>query len=139
MRLLIAALLALCTLSSVHAQTQVNFTGVWWSERCAKVDVKVGQGGLLSGTFASPGVAATYPLTGFRAGTDLIAFAVNFGPTNSLASWAGQHTVIAGVEVILSMWLITKDVPDEQELTGLWASNLTGYDNFRRAKPPYCG
>jgi hypothetical protein len=78
-------------------------------------------------------------LTGFRAGTDLLSFSVNFGATNSLASWTGQHTVLAGVEVIMAMWLITKDVPDDQELLYLWASNLTGYDNFRRAKPAYCG
>jgi len=141
MRIFIAAILALCTLSSVHAQAPINFGGTWWSERCSKMDVKVGAGGLLSGTYASPVAAggATYPLTGFRAGVDLIAFSVNFGPTNSLASWAGQHTVIAGVEVIMTMWLVTNDVPDDQELARLWASTLTGYDNFRRGKPSYCG
>lgn len=140
MRIFIIAILALCSITAARAQAPVNFTGTWWSERCAKLDVKVGQGGLLSGSFASPVAAggATYPLTGYRAGVDLIAFAVNFGPTNTLASWAGQHTVIAGAEVIMTMWLVTKDVPDEQELAGLWASTLTGYDNFRRGKPAYC-
>jgi hypothetical protein len=139
MRILLVALLALCAVTTARAQAPVEFSGTWWSERCSKLDVRVGAGGLLSGNFASPGVASPYPLTGFRAGADLIAFSVNFGPTNSLASWAGQHTLIAGAEVIMTMWLITKDVPDDQELVGLWASNLTGYDNFRRAKPSYCG
>ena len=75
MRILVAAMLALCTLSSARAQTPVDFSGGWWSERCSKMDVKVGAGGLLSGAYASPVAAggASYPLTGFRAGVDLIA------------------------------------------------------------------
>src|SRR5476649_823248 len=140
MRILIAAILALYATSMAHAQAPIDFSGAWWSERCSKMDVKVGTGGLLSGTYASPvaGGGATYPLTGFRAGTDLIAFSVNFGPTGSLASWAGQHTIIAGAEVIMTTWLVTQDVPDDQELARLWASTLTSYDNFRRGKPAYC-
>jgi hypothetical protein len=138
MKILAVILLALSAISSARAQAQVDFAGTWWSERCSKLDVKVGAGGLLSGNFVAVG-GATYPLTGFRAGTDLIAFSANLGPTNSLASWAGQHTVLGGVEVIMTTWLITQDVPDDQELVRLWASTLTGYDNFRRAKAAYCG
>ena len=137
MRILVAALLALCTLSSVRADTPADFSGTWWSERCSKMDIKVGAGGLLSGGFTSPGIATSYPLTGFRAGTDLIAFSVSFG-ASSIASWTGQHTLIAGAETIMTMWHLAQDVPDDQELLRLWASNLTGYDNFRRAKPAYC-
>lgn len=137
MRIFAVALLALCALSSARADTPADFSGTWWSERCSKVDIKVGAGGLLSGSFTSPGVATLFPLTGFRTGTDLIAFSVNFG-TSSIASWTGQHTLIAGAETIMTMWHLAQDVPDDQELLRLWASNLTGYDNFRRGKPAYC-
>ena len=73
MRILAAVLFAFCilalgTLSSARAQAPIDFSGTWWSERCSKIDLKVGPGGLLSGNFTSPGVPTPYPLTGFRAG-----------------------------------------------------------------------
>lgn len=139
LRIVTVALLALCTLSSntARADTPADFSGTWWSERCSKVDLKVGAGGLLSGSFSSPGVPTPYPVTGFRTGNDLIAFSVSFGGS-SIASWTGQHTLIAGTETIMTMWHLAQDVPDDQELLRLWSSNLTGYDNFRRGKPAYC-
>src|SRR5687767_6194877 len=88
-----AAMLPLLTLP-VRAQATVDFSGVWWNDRCSSMDLTV-NGDQLSGTYTSAvgmNAGTPYDLRGYRAGADLVAFAVNFGPTGSLASWAGQHT-----------------------------------------------
>lgn len=95
----------------------------------------------LSGTYTSAvgaNAGTPYPLSGFRAGIDLIAFAVDFGPTGSLATWAGQHTVERGSEKIATMWQLTVNVADDKEEADLWRSIWTGADNFSRNKPAHC-
>jgi hypothetical protein len=93
-------------------------------------------GNFVSLVAASPGT--TFSLSGRRAGIDLIAFAVNFGLTGSLGTWAGQHTVERGVEKIVSMWHLTVNVPDDKEDAELLSSVWTGSANFYRNKPSYC-
>lgn len=39
-------------------------------------------------------------------------------------------------DVIKTMWLMTHDVPDDEEPEWPWYSNRVGADEFRRSEPP---
>jgi hypothetical protein len=80
-----------------------------------------------------PGPTEEFDLKGFVSG-DLIAFCVNFGSYGSLTSWAGQHTRDEdGNEVIYTLWLLAKNVRDEDEPADLWAGILAGANEYRRS------
>ena len=92
----------------------VNFDGTWKNELTSSMTIKV-VNGVVTGKY-STGVGAPQPgeefdIVGFASG-DLISFTVNFGVYGSLASWVGQHTVEGGLEVIKTMWLLTKNIPE---------------------------
>ena len=80
----------------------------------------------------------SFPLTGYRAGVDLIAFVVNFKPTGSIAAWVGQHTLERETEKIIAQFHLTMDVADADELELLWSSIVTGTDTFLRVQPSNC-
>jgi hypothetical protein len=134
---LLVSSLFVCT---ADAQVPVDFAGTWWNERCSKMDLTV-TGDQLTGQYTSAvgkNAGQPYALTGYRAGVDLIAFAVNFGPTGSLAAWAGQHTVERGTEKIVTQWNLAVNVPDDKEDDQLWGAVWTGSDRFERSKPSQC-
>jgi Avidin family len=124
-----------------EASEPVDFSGVWWSARCARVTLSP-VGDLLSGHY-SPKIGSaddqSFELTGLRSGPDLIAFIVSVGPNGPIIAWAGQHTVQNGEQLIIMKWHMTVDVPDEEEnedtiLAAVW----TGADTFKRPKPSFC-
>ena len=112
----------------------VNFEGTWKNELTSDMTIQVVDG-RVTGTYRTgvgePDPAEEFDLVGFASG-DQISFTVNFGEYGSLTSWVGQHTVENGTEVIKTMWLLSKNVPDQDEPKNLWAAVLTGYDNFTR-------
>jgi hypothetical protein len=123
------------------ASEPVNFSGEWWSTRCAHISLSQA-GNRLSGNY-SPKLGATdgrsLELTGYRSGVDLIAFVVSLGSDGPLVAWAGQHTVQNGVENIIAKWQMTSDVPEEEETEDtLLAAISTGADSFKRSKPSFC-
>jgi hypothetical protein len=113
----------------------VNFTGVWRNELQSVMTLTVDAQGNVAGKYktgvGSPGPTEEFDLTGFASG-DLLSFTVNFGRYGSLTSWAGQHTVENGSEVIKTLWLLARNVKDPDEPNDLWGAILTGYDNFQR-------
>jgi hypothetical protein len=57
---------------------------------------------------------------------------VNFGEYGSLTSWAGQHTEEDEGAVIKCMWILAKNIEDQNEPGQLWGAVLTGYNDFTR-------
>ena len=136
----VAALLISCVAAMAEDTKPINFSGDWWNNRCGLATL-VEQGSVLSGVYIpSSGleVGQKLPLTGFRSGTDLISFVVNFGSNGPITAWAGQHTVEEGTEKIITEWYMTVDVPDEKESTELYRSIWAGSDVFVRDKPSRC-
>ncbi|MGB8893201.1 MAG: avidin/streptavidin family protein [Pseudolabrys sp.] len=136
----VAALFISCVGALAEDTKPINFSGEWWNNRCGLATL-VEQGSLLSGVYIpSSGLEAgrKLPLTGFRSGSDLISFVVNFGSNGPITAWVGQHTVERGTEEIITQWYMTIDVPDEKEDTDLYKSILAGADVFVRAKPSRC-
>ena len=136
----VAALLISCVAAMAEDTKPINFSGDWWNNRCGLATL-VEQGSVLSGVYIpSSGLEAgqKLPLTGFRSGTDLISFVVNFGSNGPITAWAGQHTVEEGTEKIVTEWYMTVDVPDEKESTELYRSIWAGSDVFVRDKPSRC-
>ena len=100
----VAALLISCVAAMAEDTKPINFSGDWWNNRCGLATL-VEQGSVLSGVYIpSSGLEAgqKLPLTGFRSGTDLISFVVNFGSNGPITAWAGQHTVEEGTEKIIT-------------------------------------
>lgn len=136
----LSLLLSSLVTPAAYAQVPIDFAGTWWNERCSKMELTV-NGDQLSGQYTSAvgkNAGQPYALIGYRAGVDLIAFAVNFGTTGSLATWAGQHTVERGIEKIVTQWHLAINVPDDKEAEQLWGAVWTGSDRFERSKPNQC-
>jgi len=112
----------------------INFDGTWKNELSSDMTIKV-VGGHVSGKYrtgvGAPTPAEEFDIVGFVSG-DQISFSADFGKYGSLASWVGQHTTENGVEVIKTLWLLSKNVADANEPKNIWGSVLTGYDNFIR-------
>jgi len=128
------------TIKSVAGEPvpQVNFNGEWINELGSLMDLTVDKKGNVSGKFKTnvgkPSPTEEFDLVGFASG-DLLSFTVNFGKYGSLTSWAGQHTVEEGTDVIKTLWLLARNVKDQDESKYLWGAILAGYDNFQRHQP----
>ena len=113
----------------------VNFNGRWVNELGSEMDLKVSKTGEVDGVYTTavgaPGKQEHFDLRGFAAG-DLLSFTVNFGEYSSLTSWVGQHTDEGQGAVIKTIWILAKNIEDQNEPGQLWGSVLTGYDNFTR-------
>ncbi len=113
----------------------IDFNGKWRNELHSEMNLKVDAKGNVSGKFktgvGSPSPTEEFDLVGFASG-DLLSFTVNFGKYGSLTSWAGQHTTEDGIDVIKTLWLLARNVKDQDESTELWGAILAGYDNFQR-------
>ncbi|WP_420882179.1 avidin/streptavidin family protein [Rhizobium gallicum] len=141
MKIALASLcLYLAGLSTALGQTAPNFAGDWWNGRCSKMSLTV-NGEQLSGKYETAvggGTGTEFDLTGFTSG-DMVAFSVNFGSEGSLTSWAGQDTMVNGLETIETMWLLAANLSDDaDEPKTMWRSTWTGADNFVRTKPAHC-
>lgn len=122
--------------SSVEAPSPtVNFNGKWRNDLKSEMDLTIDAAGSVKGTFTtgvgSPGPTQKFDLVGFASG-DLLSFTVNFGKFGSLTSWAGQHTIEGGVERVMTMWLLARNVKDSDEPADLWGAVLTGSNMFHR-------
>ena len=114
----------------------VDFAGRWKNQHGSEMQLRVGPGGRLIGTYhtavGAPSPKQEFELTGFTCG-DLVAFTVNFGRFGSLTAWTGQHTLADGAERIQTLWHLAKNIPAADEPRALWAGVLAGADTFERA------
>jgi hypothetical protein len=139
---IIVPLILFCFLIfDVEASEPIDFNGLWWSGRCAQINLSQA-GSRLSGKY-SPKVSSSddqsLELTGYIAGIDLIAFVVSLGSDGPIVTWAGQHTVQNGEQIIIMKWHMTVDVPDENETEDtILAAVWTGADMFKKTKPSFC-
>lgn len=138
---LATSMLLFAIASGALAAPPIDFSGEWWSGRCAHV-LLAQSGSRLTGSYdpnKGEGKGTSFELNGFRTGADLIAFTVSLGSEGPIVSWTGQHTVLNQEEVIISKWHMATDVPDELEtedsiLGAVWS----GADIFKRTKPNFC-
>ncbi|HSI85254.1 MAG: avidin/streptavidin family protein [Candidatus Methylacidiphilales bacterium] len=111
----------------------VAFSGHWRNEIGSEMKLAVISGNVTGKYFTGIGWMRTegVDLVGFATG-DIISFNVNFGRVSALTGWVGQMTRDGEEDIIKTMWLMTTDVPDDQEAQRLWSSFTTGADTFRR-------
>jgi len=113
----------------------IDFNGTWRNELHSEMNLIVDATGNVTGKYktgvGTPAPSEEFVLVGFASG-DLLSFIVNFGKYGSLTSWSGQHTEENGKEVIKTMWLLARNVTDQDEPKNLWGAILTGHDNFQR-------
>jgi hypothetical protein len=116
---------------SRHSELQRHMV----NELGSKMELRVSKTGEVAGTYrtavGNPPKDEESDLRGFASG-DLLAFTVNFGVYGSLTSWAGQHTEEDQGAVIKSMWILARNIEDQNEPGQLWGAVLTGYNNFTR-------
>jgi Avidin family len=125
--------------SAAPAADVPNFSGDWWSGRCARISLTP-TGDRLAGSYTSQVSAGSqvFELSGHTSG-DQIAFVVKLGPDGPIGAWAGQHTYEQEAERIVMRWHMTVDVPDEEENDdSLLKSVWQGSDTFLRAKATHC-
>lgn len=117
------------------ASPTVNFNGSWVNELGSKMKLSVAADGKVTGKYktavGSPTEKEEFDLVGFATG-DLISFTVDFGKYGSLTGWVGQHTENANGAVIKTMWLLARNVKDNDEKDDLWGAVLTGSNDFTR-------
>jgi hypothetical protein len=114
-----------------------DFAGVWRNELNSEMELTVA-GTSVTGKYRTgvglPTPAEEFDLVGFIS-DDQISFTVNFGRYGSLTSWVGQQTRESGTGIIKTLWLLSRNVADDDEPTKLWGSVLAGADDFRRITP----
>ena len=138
---IISSILYCLVAFNVDASQPVDFSGEWWSGRCAYVNLSQ-VGNRISGSY-KPKVDSiddqSLELVGYKTGVDLIAFVVSLGPNGPIVVWAGQHTAHNGEHLILMKWHMAADVPDEEASDdSILAAVSTGADTFKRVKPSSC-
>lgn len=90
-----------------------------------------------------PGFKEKFPLVGFVTG-DLIVFSVSFrlldsdrgkDKSDSMTSWSGQILPVSKEnekQKLRTLWYLTKDEQEDQELKQGWATILAGADFFEK-------
>lgn len=111
----------------------VDFNGTWINELNSEMRLEVSNASL-SGFYRTnvdrPDKTKEFTLVGFVVG-DLIIFNVNFSGSGSHLVWTGQHIENEdGSRHIRTMWNLTKYVPQQGELSDLWASIVAGAQTF---------
>lgn len=124
-----ALLLASCGAASANP-----IDGHWVNEAGSAVTLTVKTDGSLTGHYqtelGSPDAATKFPLTGWAQG-DVLSFSVSFTDFGSITSWSGQLTEDDSGPFIRTLWLYTKDIPDEAEADDIWKTVNTGFAEFR--------
>ena len=114
---------------------RVDFSGRWKNQHGSEMELRMGPGDRLTGSYhtavGAPSPSQEFELAGFACG-DLVAFTVDFGRFGSLTAWAGQHTRADGVERIHTLWHLAKNVLEGEESGGPWTGVLAGADVFER-------
>lgn len=120
---------------AVPKGVNVDFSGEWVNELHSTININVLNDGLISGEYSTGKGAPTpvekFAVTGFIS-NDQISFTVNFGKYGTLTSWVGQLTIEQGQEVIKTTWVLSRNVPDQDEEAQLWGTVMTGSNTFSR-------
>lgn len=112
-----------------------NFAGKWTNELGSTMELTV-SGTRVSGSYRSQVSGKDQPVEGPLTGEingDQIAFCVNWTTMASLTSWVGQVVAEDGGEELRTMWLLTRNVPDDDEAADDWQATLVGSDTFVRS------
>ncbi|WP_420130363.1 avidin/streptavidin family protein [Longimicrobium sp.] len=111
--------------------------GMWYNELGSLLTI-TSSGTTISGTYqtAVGNAQGIYNLTGYiNADTNpsvgwVVLWSNEYGDSNSLTTWAGQYYDADGSEVIITMWLLRSEEPQQQN----WQSTLVGEDVFYRSQ-----
>ena len=119
--------------SGSRPREAVDLSGRWRNQHGSEMQIRVGPGGRLAGSYhtavGAPSPKQEFELVGFACG-DLVVFTVDFGRFGSLTAWTGQHSAADGVERIHTLWHLAKTLPQEDDARSLYC--LTGYGSTRR-------
>ncbi|WP_315739233.1 MULTISPECIES: avidin/streptavidin family protein [unclassified Bradyrhizobium] len=116
---------------SMPATEPLNIGGDWKNELRSEMHLDQ-NGATLTGHYKSykndaGQIAAEGPLVGWVSGK-LVAFSVNWNGLDSITSWVGQHIEDQDGPRLVTLWQMTKAVPDGSE----WESINAGADTFWR-------
>lgn len=87
--------------------------------------------GNAQGIYALTGGVDTLPSSGGQALGFAVAWINQYGSSNSVTTWSGQYQIIAGIEQINMLWLLTQETYPQSN----WASTLINNDTFTRNPP----
>lgn len=111
----------------------INLNGKWKNQYNSVMELKLENGGALSGTFQTaigrPSFEEKFELRG-KINQDVIAFMVDFAHYGSIACWTGRFTEDMEGEVINSMWHLSQSEGGDEEK--LAKAVLTGVGTFRK-------
>jgi hypothetical protein len=110
--------------------------GDWYNELGSLLTITT-SGNVVSGTYqtAVGNAQGIYDLAGLiNDDTDpvvgwVVLWSNQYGDSNSLTSWAGQYYSDGNPEVIITMWLLRDETPENQD----WAATQVGEDIFYRS------
>lgn len=117
-------------------------SGIWYNELGSVMQLNV-SGANVWGTYYSAvgNVKFTYPLSGqintkpqtfSQALGWSVAWTNAYSNAHSVTSWSGQYQTIDGQEEIVAFWLLTNEMPEDQD----WEATVVGQDVFTRTMPP---
>lgn len=116
----------------------MSIEGTWYNELGSVMKI-VQDGASLVGTYCTPvgdasgqytlmGQVNTQPASGGQAAGWVVVWTNNSGTSHSVTTWSGQYFNLNGEEEIIALWLLTSEVPIENE----WAATQVGQDTFKR-------
>ena len=65
---------------------------------------------------------------------DVIAFSVSFEGFGSITSWSGQLVEDENGSYIRTLWHLTRNIEESDEVEEIWRSITSGYAEFRRVQ-----
>lgn len=118
----------------------MNISGTWYNELGSKMVIQVA-GKRITGTYHTRvgDASGDYELIG-QMDTDndnstaigwVVVWNNQYGSSDSVTSWSGQVQELAGVESIVTTWLLTAETEQDDD----WHSTLVGKDIFTRLEP----
>lgn len=126
------------SLFPIHMTGTIDVTGKWYNQHGSEIDLAIGEGGRLRGTFRSnvgfPEPDEPFEAEGFVNGA-LISFVVSFGKYDSVTSWTGHAGVRDGKETLYCLWHMSVGLPPGREAQ-LWQGTWAGADTFLRERRP---
>lgn len=113
-------------------------SGLWYNELGSQMQLNVSGNSVWGWYYSAVGEAAyTYPLSGQINPTPYpysqalgwtVAWTNAYQNANSVTTWSGQYQNIDGDEEIIAFWLLTSEVPEQQD----WEATRIGKDVFTR-------
>jgi hypothetical protein len=120
-----------------------SIAGTWYNELGSTLTIAI-NGNTLTGNYMTAVGSAngTYALVGSFDAAGIptqtgqtvgwtVLWSNASGNSHSVTTWSGQYQIVAGIEEINTLWLLTQALPAQAD----WAATLINKDVFTRYRP----